>query len=231
MTVAATATADYSVDQIVGLSMVTAGILNPAHFFQNNIPAAELQVGRMWLFLHLASLQNSGVVLRAREPVTATLTAGTAYVDAAADTISVEKHMTVGDGTTDRMVAVVNEETYRGMADKTQQGPTTMVYPEQQSGGTWRLYLWPVPDSTAVSITYSRTRRLKDVELGSVTLDLNPRWHKHIVSHLAQRFAGAKGRKDTEAIHAAEAGVERTLAENDETPRGDVCFIAPEWDY
>jgi hypothetical protein len=226
MTVSATATQDKTVDEIIALAMVTAGILNPAH--RSNPPAAELDVGRDWLFFRLQSMTNSGMVLRARERVVTATTAGVAYVDAAADTLSIEKNIVIRDADgVDRPLDVINEVQYQAISNKAQTGAPVQVFVEELPTSISRLHLWPVPDgSVAYSVVYPRTRRLRDVEPGSVTLDLKPSHYQHIMLYLAQRFAAAKGRKDSQAQLAQESGMERTIAENDETTRGDSAFVA-----
>jgi hypothetical protein len=231
VTVSPTATQDYTVDQIIALSMVTAGLLNPAHL--HSPPAAELEVGRQWLFFRLQSMTNSGLVLRARERVTVATTAAVAYVDAAADTLSIEKNIVIRDTAagTDRPLDVINEMQYQAVSTKTQAGAPVQAFVEQLLTGIWRIHLWPVPDGTvAWSVIYPRTRRLRDVEPGSVTLDLGAKHYQHIMLYLSQRYAAAKGRKDSQAMLASESGIERTIAENDETTRGDSHFVAAELD-
>jgi hypothetical protein len=234
MTVSATATQDFTVDEIIATAMATVGVLNPAHInLVATMHAAELEMGRRWLYFYLQALPNSGLILRARERVTAALTASVAYVDAAADTLSIEKNMVIRDslGVDRGLLDVINEEQYQAISNKTQEGSPTQVYVEKLITGVWRLHTWPVHDGAeARSLIYSRTRRLRDVEPGSVTLDLDPKHYKHVLAHLCARFGGSKGRKDSQAMFNEENGVERTIAENDETPRGDLTFALPDLD-
>lgn len=228
MAVSTTASADYNVDKIVGLAMVTAGVLNPAHYVSGEIPPAELQVGREWLFLKLQTIQSAGTVLRARERVTLPLVTGQAYVDAAADTLSIEDGIAIrhSDGVTDRPVTLINVIQYQSRADKTVAGSPIECLPEKQASGIWRLFLWPVPDGEYVSIIVPRTRRLKDVEQGSATLDVDAKMHLFLVTHLAARFAGSKGRRDTAMGLASESSGEQQKAESDETNRGGMQLVA-----
>lgn len=232
MAVAATATTSLTVDGIVGMAMVTAGVLNEQHYASGNVPPASLLVGRTWLFMKLQSLKNSGVILRARDFETKTITSGVAYVAASADTLSVEDGVivTTSEGI-DRSLQLINESEYQLIADKASAGIPTQAFPRQQADGTWRVYMWPVPENgEPVSITYPRTRRLKDVEVGSVNLDLNPNMYLFIVSWLAMRFASAKGRKDSAAELREEAEFEQGKAESDETERGESRFVVDDLD-
>lgn len=226
MAVSSTSTKDMTVDEIIALAMVKAGILNPAHL--HSPPAPELEVGRLFLFTRLQSMPNSSVLLRAKERVTQALTANVAYVEAAADTLTVEKSIVLRDSAgNDRDLTVISEAEYQSIADKDAAGTPTQAYVEKVSATeTWRIHLWPVSDGTeAYSINYPRTRRLRDVEPGSVTLDLSPKWYQYIVNDLATTYAGSKGRANREAVLKEDAGLERTIAENDETVRGDVQFV------
>lgn len=228
MAVSATATKEYTVDEIVSLAMVTAGVLNPQHYARGEADPAELAVGRAWLFFKLQSLQSSGMVLRARERAEQPLVTAQAYVDLANDTLSIEEGVIVrhSDGITERQVTLINLLQYQqGRPDKTVQGTPVQAYPEQQSTGAWRLYLWPVPDGEYTTISIPRTRRLRDVEPGNVTLDLDRKMHLALLTHLAARFAGSKGRAARAGELSVESGNEQARAENDETDRGGVQFV------
>lgn len=229
MAVSATATTQYTVDQIVGLAMVTAGVLHPQHYIKGEIHPAELSVGRMWLFFKLQSMQASGDIMRARDRPEETLVEGQAYVVLDADTVSVENGIVIHSSTdeTDRPVELINLVQYQqGRPDKTVQGSPVSAYPEKQADGTWRLYLWPVPDAdTYTSIIIPRSRRLRDVEEGSVTLDLDPKMHLAVLTYLAARFAVSKGRSASAGVLGSESDSERGKAESDDGPRGDVQFI------
>jgi hypothetical protein len=177
--------------------------------------------------MKLQTMQSSGVVLRARDKAEQALVVGQAYVDASADTLSVEDNIIVrhGDGVTDRGVELYDEARFQAIPDKSVSGTPLFVYPEQQATGLWRLRLWPVPDGEVTKIIYPRTRRLKDVEAGNVTLDLNPKMYLTVMTWLAMRFAASKGRKDSAASLSGESAAEQSVAESDETDRGGVRFV------
>jgi len=229
MTIAATTTATQSitVDRFIAMAMVEATVLS---FHEINTASqtypAEFEVGRVWLGTRLQALQNMGVLLHARELETKTLTASVAYVTASSDTLSVESPATVksSDGR-DRELELWDIRRYQENTDKLLEGPTTAYWPEKQSDSTWRIHLWPVPDGTeSVSITYPRTRRLRDVEPGSVTLDLPVKYFESVMTSLAAKFAGSKGRRDVkrELVIEGAAGEARALV--DDTERGPIRF-------
>lgn len=234
MSVAATATTDYSVDQILRLAMVTAGVLNPKHFNSSHVEA-QLAAGRMQLFVVLQALQNDGVILRARERASLSLTASQAYVDAPSDTISIEKGaVTRSTEGTDIELTLYSIDQWQVLPDKTIEGKPNFYYPEKLSATeTWRIHLYPVPTSDWPTLIVPRTRRLRDVENGTVNLDLHPKHYLHVLNTMAAWFARGSGRRDLALELGAEAVAERDRAEADETERGDTMFVASRtpWDY
>lgn len=225
MAISATATSNLTVDQTIETAMRSVGVLNTGQ------PAkpADLAHGRIILFLHLQALQSRGVLMRARERISLTLTAGTSYVDAPADTISIEDGGVLrnADGDVDRPLMLYQLPQYQALPNKTLQGEPNSYFPEKQSAtDTWRIFLYPVPlDSTWPTLVVPRSRKLRDVEDGSVTLDVEPRWLLPIMRAIGEEFARNKGRSDTASEMASKFTTERDEAMDDETTRGPGQFI------
>jgi hypothetical protein len=223
MTTAAAATTEFSVDELTTLALQSIGFLNPGH------PAKEgdLALGRRLLALGTQALANDGIVVRARERVTLTLTAGTNYVDAAADTVSIEKGGVMrGTSNNDIEITMVGHRQYQTLSNKTIEGMPTYYFPEQQSTGAWRIYFWPVPSVDWTTFIVPRVRRSRDVSTGNVTVDFDPKWQLCLVKFLSAELARSKGRRDLATEIMGEYQWERERAMNNETDRGDAMFVA-----
>lgn len=234
MAVAATATKNLTVDQLIATAMRSVGVLNNA---QEPEPE-DLVHGRTILWLHLQALQSRGVLVRARERVELSLTVGQNYVDAPSDTLSIEDNAVVrnSDGVTDVPVTMYDLAQYQALPRKDVLGQPRYFYPEQVSATTtWRIYLYPVPEDTSwPTLIVPRTRRLRDVEEGSVNLDLAPAWLLPIMRAIGEEFARNKGRKDTASEMSQKYEFEAERAENDENAgRGGGMFVASPspWDW
>lgn len=229
MTIAAGATTNFSVDELVTLGLQTAGLLNSAHAAN----AGDLALGKKVLFLGLQDLANDGIIIRAIERVTLTLTAGTAYVDTAADTQTVEKGGVIrSSDNIDVEISPIARAQYQALPRKDIEGVPSFYFPEQQPAGTFRIYLYPVPIAGWTTFIVPRTRRARDVSVGSSTVDFDQRWHLAIVTFLAGVLARSKGRRDLGTELLAEYRALLTRALNNETERGDMCFTVPRgpWD-
>jgi hypothetical protein len=229
VTIAATATTEFTVEEIVTLALQSAGLLNPAH----PASAGDLAFGRKLLFLVAQDLANKGIFIRTIERYTLTLTAGTAYVDAPADTVTIEKGGSIRDDSNgDLAITMIARAQYMAMPRKDTEGVPSFYYAEQQPAGTWRIFFYPVPIAGWTTFIVPRTRKSRDMTTGAVTLDFDPRWHLTIVNALAGRLARSKGRRDLATELIGEAQVSAENAMNNETERGDLCFSisATPWD-
>ena len=232
MTVATTATQDFDVDELTSLARAKLGVLHAEHL--NDEDPAILALGRKLLFLELQALKSDGIVLRWKERYASTLTSGTGYVDAPADTLSIEEGATIrsSDGVTDRPINLYSIEQYQRIPNKTTSGPPVYYAPEQQSDGTWRIYLYPVPDDGYTSITYPRQRRGRDLSNGSHSVDLNPAFYKAVVCYLALCFARHHRMRDAIEDFRNEYRAELERAQGDDTPHGSGFMTIPPtpWD-
>jgi hypothetical protein len=226
MTVAATASQDFTVDTLITMSMHSVGLLNTAHSTPTD--AGDLLLGRRLLFMGIQALQNDGIVLRASERATYAVTASVAFIDTQADTLSIEKGAVLrsADGLLDRPIEMATIARYQQLTNKTVAGVPSLYAPEQTPSGGWRIYLYPTPEAGWPSLIVPRTRRLRDVDQGSVTLDLNTKWLLAILKFLGGSLARAKGRRDLATEVLGEYRDELARAENDETERGDGMLVA-----
>lgn len=74
--------------------------------------------------------------------------------------------------------------------DKTSTGTPSRGYVEKLA--TVTVTLWPIPDSSAPTLRYSRVRLLRDADTGAVTIDLARRWLKYVTYATAVNLARAK---------------------------------------
>lgn len=222
MAIATTATMDLTVDQLVTVSLQSVGLLNPQH----SAKPGDLLLGRRLLFMGLAALQNTGIILNARERLTEALTVNQNYVDLDADTLTVEEGaMLVNSDGNESLMQLWSPTMYSELSDKTTPGAPIAYYPELLSTKIWRTYLYPVPDDTQyASIKFWRTRKLRDVDTGSVHLDVRPTFYLHLVKWLGGHLARAKGRRDLALEVLQEAEGERMRAEDNEADKGGGFF-------
>lgn len=180
------------------------------------------------LNVEVKSLQAEGVLQGTVERVTASLTAGTASITAAADTIDVEGIAYVtptgaSPGTSNNQVFPMTREEYMSLSDPATQGVPTRYYVERLA--TLTIYLYPVPDANQASFTYARVRLLRDMDTGAVTADMPSRWLKALISRVSWKAAMAY-QKPLERVQylqtIAADDVTRALGQDNE--RGDVWF-------
>jgi hypothetical protein len=149
---------------------------------------AEVTAGGEFLNLLLKSWQAASRLLRNVEMVTTTLTAGTATVTLAADTIDVEFPCSVKLTTGDHRYQVerMTLDEYQMLSDLTEEGiPTKALV---QRAATVSMTLWPIPTSTVESITYTRVKLVKDI-LSGETADVQQRYLNALGWGLAAEFA------------------------------------------
>jgi len=138
------------------------------------------------------ALQNDGFILRTLEPTTKTLTSGTASYALDSDTYDVVgPAMIVDSSNIETEVEPMSREDWVRITDKTEQGVPTRYYAQKQS--TVTLYLWPVPGSDAPTLRYTRARVIRDLSGLDIDLDLDARWLKTVIYHLAHDLALASG--------------------------------------
>jgi hypothetical protein len=229
---ATTATTDLDVDTEIALALHRAGMLNAG-----STPEPEqLALGKLFLHSVLTSLQSKGMIVRTVERTELSTVPGQNYVDAPADTVSIEKDGVVRnvDGLTELPIEIYSRSDYmRRIVNKTIQGKPIYYYPEKRADGTFRIYLWQVPTSDWPTIIVPRERRTKDVTVGSVLLDVDVRWTLPVGLALAAEFARHYGRVARQQALKLEYDTEMGSAMDNETERGDaqLCADPSPWDY
>lgn len=209
--------------QIVTRSMQLTGLLNPGRN-----PAPEVvAMGLDMLNLTLKAEQNRGNILTTIDRLTVTTTAGTASYPAAADALDIEfpGYTTRTTGGNTNVLLQMQREEYMAISDKTTQGIPTLMFVEKNAF-PYTLILYPVPDTTMASFTYSRSRLLRDMDAsGTTNPDLAARWLKWMVFNLAHDLALSFSLPATKADYLRKLSeAERDQAEGYDNQGGDIRF-------
>lgn len=226
MTVSTTSDYNPARDEILRLAFLKAGLIHG----QQQLSADQVSVGAGFLRLFLEELQTAGVVLNALERSTLPLVAGAASLSAPADTLTIEKLATIrSTNALDYTIECAgNVETYQTIPDKSVVGRPSLFYVEKTPANTWTIYLWPVPSADYSTITFLRTRKLRDIDTGAVNLDLPPKFAPVAVTKVAAELAAHYKRADNTIIRLAAEGrdkLDRVL--DTETVSGNCIFLAP----
>lgn len=197
MTISASSSLDYQVDELCTFAYQLAGI-SPAG---QDVSADDLAMARGFLNLELMSLQAEGVVLRAVTRTTLTLTAADNDYSLPSAVIDVEVSPNGQAGTivnsdgVDSIVHAMSRSEYMDISSKAaadSSGIPTRVYIEKTA--PIGVVFWPTPSSSAVSWRYPKVGLLADADTGSVTLDLARRWLKAVTWAIAHHLALAKSK-------------------------------------
>lgn len=225
MTVSANATYDPQRDVIIRTALRLCAVLNAA----TEPTAAQLALGRDFLDLGLKALQSDGIILRHVDRTT--VLAGSivsGVITADSDTADVDSAFYTDTGGNDSPISLdLTRRMYMDLSDKTQTGPPSQAYIER-SGASVTINLNPVPDSSVVSVTYAKVRKIRDMDTGSVTLDLPQKWGRCVAYMLAADFAFHYGLLDREPALRLAYEHEKERAMNDETERGASRFVIGE---
>lgn len=223
MTVSANAVFDPTRDSLIKIALRKLGVLNA----EQEPDAAQIAMASDELDLILKALPNRGVPVRVRERVTATLSSGTSTITPATDTEDIYM-LTVADSNGfDRELGKLTLDEYQVISDKTIQGPPTQFVFTRENG-TALITLWPVNDGTAVSATYQRVRRIRDMDAGDVTLDLPRFWHKAVALELAAALGPHFNMLSKATFLAESAAREAETANMADTETGPMRFVVGE---
>ncbi len=195
MTVMSTAGTEFTINELVRLAYVMAGLLEET---QTLAQAGGGALGRQLLGLTVKGLQAKGITARASSFHEVTLTAGTyeytmpaAVLDVYGDAMYIdasEDDVTQASGET--TVTQISQDGWHQQSAKDATGRPINYFCYRVSTPP-KVRLWPIPDE-AGTIRFIVHRHLADNSSGSATLDLEDYWCDFIVSDLAARLAEAK---------------------------------------
>lgn len=204
-------TSNYSLTaaQLVPESLALLGVLAD----EEPLPQVEMDRALLHLNLMLKSWQQIGVMPH-------TLTSGTFalvqsdrdYVFGSGGTVTSIpfdlQQILITRSSSDLEMTEMSREDYMRLPNKTTEGyPTQWYYDRQRDSGT--LYVWPAPDATGGTITWSGRRRLLDVDAQTDNMDLPQEWYDALLYGLAERLilpygkAGSQEAKEVKEKAAA----------------------------
>ena len=213
-------------------TLTRTGILRNAYQLCGVVPAGEdptsqqLAMGSDLLNMTLKALQDEGIILSTLERTTTTLTAGTAQYVTASDTLDIDggTPYVTNSQSVDLPLLMMSRAQYMELTDKaTTQGQPTKMYVEK--GSTISFFLYPIPDTQWISITYPRITLLSDVTSAAGTTGLPSRYLQTIVKLVAADLAMHHGLLDKQQLLREEAEIAKSRVVNDDTERGSVKFI------
>lgn len=160
--------------------------IRPTALLQEHMDAARTATNMMF-----TRWSNQGVNLWSMQFFTTTLVQGVSnYTVDPSVVVILDAYVSTGTApdTIDRVILPISRTEYMSYPNKVQQGfPTTFWFNRQLQPV---LTLWPVPDGSQTSITYSTVVRLQDANLsGTQQLDIPPIWLEAMVYGLAERLA------------------------------------------
>lgn len=192
MTISANSDFELTRDQLIRRAFQLSQVIEAGE----NPRADDIAMASDLLGLELDALQAEGTVLRTIERTELSLSASTASYALASDCIDVavspdnKAGMVWETAGSETAVISISRQDYETLGNKEAEGTPSLCYIEKGQGIT--LYFWPVPDDS-FTFRYSKVRLIRDMDTGSVTLDLARRWQKAIVYSIAWQLAMAKG--------------------------------------
>lgn len=126
----------------------------------------------------------------------------------------------------------MTREQYYALPNPTITGyPTQYFYDRQLTGGTF--YVWPAPDATAGTVTFTYRRRIMDMISGPDNADIPPEWEKAIVENLAYDLIAVYGKagSDEAAKIAKDAPLSFAVIQGFDTAEseGSISIMPDSW--
>lgn len=225
MTVSTSFSREFQVSDIVRRAYQYAGLKPAIQRLGAGITADEVAMAQDFLELRLDELQTKSTAVRFRGWKTIPLVAGTqSYTPsgANADVIDIEGAAETYSAATDVKVPCLpihNEEFFANPShDVTTGRPVNYTVVRNALPPT--LYVWPIPDA-AYTLRYRGVRSMRDVDLSSATVDLEPFWSRWLILALAADLA-EHSNKPTEHVARLESKAQaaETSARNYSRPHG-----------
>lgn len=160
--------------------------LRPTSLLQEHFNAAQTAANLMF-----TRWSNQGVNLWQMQFVTVPLVQGTSNYSVDPNVVVIlDAYVSTGTApdTIDRIILPISRTEYMSYPNKAQQGfPTTFWFNRQLSP---LVTLWPVPDGSQTSLTYSAAVRIQDSNLAATEeMDIPPIWLEAMAYGLAYRLA------------------------------------------
>jgi hypothetical protein len=217
LTTATTATFDPTIDELVTDALIWLQVCN----MEQDPEPAQLLKGRRFAGYVMKALMNEGVSLRVIERLTST---PAATITPASDTEDVMTAWWTDTQGLDHPIEKRARDEYDQLSQKATTAPPTQFFFDKSNGAPL-ITLWPIPDANVVTVSYSRRRRLRDTDPGSVTLDIPQAWHLAVLYKLCHTMAPHFGMPDKADAALADYEREKELANNADTETGPLRFV------
>ncbi len=193
-----------------------------------NPDSAQLAMASDFLNLRVKELQSNGIILVTVERRTIPLIAGTASYALASDTLDVatDHPFVTQSGTNGINVPLQwwSRDQYMILTVPTTLSQPTSIYIEKTATITANLY--PVPDSSWVSLTLPIIKLLDDLDSGGAVTGLQAKYLRTLVLGTALDLAIAHGLLPRVNILAPQYEEAKKLAVQDDHQRGNLRFKA-----
>lgn len=194
MTIASTSGTQKTINELVRLAYVLAGLLEESQALAD---VGGGGLGRSFLDVMLKELQAKGITARASSFYNVTLTAGTtdyempsSVLDVYGDAMYIPAGEDVDAASGETTVQSMSQDQWHAQSAKDATGrPTRLFVMRQATPPTVRF--WPIPDE-AGTVRVQTHRNLADATSGSATLDLEVYWEGYVIHQLAATLAEAK---------------------------------------
>lgn len=200
MTVSTSFAREFQVQDLIRRAYQMAGLKMPVHRSGAGIDSNEMAMARDFLEFRIDELQTKATGDRFRLWGTKTLTPNVSGVNLDTDAIDVEGVASTYLNATDIRVPclpVTHEVYWSNPAVSVTTGRPIQYYVNRAIAATTRVYptvyFWPIPDQ-AYTFRYRYVRFTRDVDLDSVTVDLEPYWSRWLVLALAADLAEASNK-------------------------------------
>lgn len=195
MTVNASNTREFNIDQLIKRAMQLGGVMALEQVATGSQWNAKAEFGRDQLDLIIDKMPNQGIIVRQEEFYTLTLPVSSDYggeddpIDLPNDTVDVLGVAMYRETSTssEQQVHPIDWETWQKSTDKETAGSPTRYHVKR--AGTVQLFLLPVPNVANATLRIRRVKLLADSDVGSDTLDIERHWLDYLQFELAWRYS------------------------------------------
>jgi hypothetical protein len=221
MAISTNYTLTVNLQQVVRVGFRQAGVLGA----EDEPDPYQVAMAAEFINLNLKEWQAGNRMLRQIERVTKTLTAGTATVTVDADTIDIEFPAYVTSSTAVTNTYEVERMTlaeYMRISNKTQAGVPSQALVERKD--TVVMTLYPVPNASVSSITYTRHKLIRNFEAGTDP-DIQQRYVRALTLIVAVDAAEHYGKSADKIMRLTQQrDTAMNTMERDNAERGDIVF-------
>lgn len=194
MTLASTNSLNPPIDVIVKDAMVLAGLMHPQHSLSDHNHKDLASWCRRALSDIVTELMANGVVSRWTEFKTLTLTAGTSdyTLDIGVQDVLGSLMYKRSPTSAETVITQIPDDDWHRLAAKDSDGVPTrvLVYSDEQQ---LLLRFWPIPDVTSATVSYRAHAVPRDMDDGSLCLDMPVYWRNYLKHRVAADVSDSQG--------------------------------------